>query len=150
MGSQLPLSTALTHTGDIFLIRIGDFARMTRKLSLRIVFPASLLLCAAQPVAAGPDPLVVTQLPDPDPGYVPPPPEKKARHAARKADEDSPTLEQAFENLGRVAGQVAELEEQRKGEPGEGPTKARFDPSEIHAKAQEAAERAQREAGGGY
>jgi len=123
---------------------------MTREHIFGTLLPASLLLCAAQPASAGPDQLVVTQLPDPDPGYVPPPPEKTPKHAARKADDDNPTLEQAFENLGRVAGQVAQLEREKRGQSGETATHARFDPSEIRAKAQEVAERARREAGGGY
>ena len=123
---------------------------MTRKQIFGALLPASLLLSAAQPAAAGPDPLVVTQMPDPDPGFVPPPPERKAKHAARKQDDDNPTLEQAFENLGRVAGQAAQMEQQRRGESGEAATKARFDPSDLRTKAEEAAERAQREAGGGY
>jgi len=55
-----------------------------------------------------------------------------------------------LENLGRVAGQAAQMEQQRRGESGEAATKARFDPSDLRAKAEEAAERAQREAGGGY
>ena len=122
---------------------------MTRTQILGTVLPASLLF-VAQPVVAGPDALVVTQMPDPDPGFIPPPPEKKAKHAARKQDDDNPTLDQAFENLGRVAGQVAEMEQRRRGESGEAATKARFDPSELRAKAEEAAEKARREAGGGY
>lgn len=72
---------------------------------------AMAALSAAQPAVAAPagEPLVVTQLRDPDPNYVTPKAEPKAaRRPHRKAD-DNPTLDQAFENLGRVTGQLAKV-----------------------------------------
>jgi hypothetical protein len=86
---------------------------MTRLHRLNLWLAMLALLCAAAPLVAGPaEPLVVTKLPDPDPGYVPPRPEKRIARATRKADENT-TLEQAFESLGRISGQVAQIAEQR-------------------------------------
>ena len=79
---------------------------------------ASMLLAVvalglANPALAGPaDQLVVEKLTDPDPGYVPPPRQRERARLARKAD-DNPTLDQAFESLGRAAGQIAQIEDQR-------------------------------------
>jgi hypothetical protein len=81
-----------------------------RKFGLTI----ALVALPANPASAGPgEPaLVVDRLADPDPGFVPPPPVKQPARAQRHRN-DNPTIDQAFENLGRVAGQVAELKEQR-------------------------------------
>jgi hypothetical protein len=90
----------------------GFSAGMTSKRPFAAA--ALLLLASAQRAFAAPEPLVVTQLPDPDPNFVPPPPKPKHRAKAHHASSDEhPTLEQAFENLGRVAGQVAGVAEQR-------------------------------------
>jgi len=81
-----------------------------RKLGL---LPVLVALTAA-PASAGPgEPtLVVEKLADPDPGFVPPPPEKFPARAQRRATND-PTLDEAFENLGRVAGEAAQMAERR-------------------------------------
>jgi hypothetical protein len=93
---------------------------MTGKRVFGSLIPALLLLSATSPAPAGSgDLLVVEQLPDPDPGYVPPPPEKIVAHPRQKADE-IPTLDQAFENLGRVTGQMAQkMSQQSKASPEE-------------------------------
>lgn len=83
----------------------------TRKLGSSMALVA---LVAANPALAGSaEPgLVVEKLSDPDPGFVPPPPEK---HPARAkcGSEAKSELDEAFENLGRVTGQAAQMYEQR-------------------------------------
>jgi hypothetical protein len=93
---------------------------MTGKRAFGSLIPALLLFSAASPVLAEPgDMLVVEKLPDPDPGYVPPPPEKRVARPQRESDE-IPTLDQAFENLGRVTGQMAQkMSQQSKASPEE-------------------------------
>jgi hypothetical protein len=72
-----------------------------------------LLLGAAPIVAAPTEPLIVTQLPDPDPNYVDPSSELKRRATApaNSADEH-PTLDQAMQDFGRAIGQAAVIEQQ--------------------------------------
>jgi hypothetical protein len=85
------------------------FAAMTCSRIVAAPALTALVLCAAEPAVAAPaDALVVTQLADPDPGFVAPKPEKRQPHAARKVDDENPTLEQAMENLGRVTGALAQ------------------------------------------
>ena len=90
--------------------------------SKRLYGPAVLgslmLLCTAQPAVSAPEPLVVTPMADPDPNFVPPPPEKHEARAWQSSDEHT-TLDQAMESLGRVAGQVAQIAEQRAGADGD-------------------------------
>lgn len=83
----------------------------TRKFGLST---ALIALVAANPASAeqAEPALVVEKLSNPDPDFVPPPPEKRQARV-RNVSEESPTLDQAFENLGRVAGQAAQLKEQR-------------------------------------
>jgi hypothetical protein len=69
-----------------------------------LVVSAALLCGASASVAAPGEPLVVTQLPDPDPNYVPPP-EPKSSGRKDHADEDS-TIDQAMEDFGRAIGQA--------------------------------------------
>ena len=78
--------------------------------SLRLMSPLLLaLLCAPAPALAAPaDGLVVTQLPDPDPGYVAPKPDKSLSTRRAKDSDENPTLDQAFENLGKVTGELAQ------------------------------------------
>jgi hypothetical protein len=91
---------------------------MTDHPRYRLIALSALPLCAAQPLLAAPEPLVVSQLPDPDPNYVPPPPERKAARRAQGNPDDSSTLDQVFENLGRVTGQLAKMGQQyRRGAP---------------------------------
>ena len=79
----------------------------------KITIFAILALGAAQTaVAVPPEPLVVTKLHDPDPNYVPPQPEPKAASRPRRNSDENPTLDRAFENLGRVTGQLAKMGEQ--------------------------------------
>jgi hypothetical protein len=82
-----------------------------RKLGLPMALVA---LVAANPAFAGPSEpgLVVEKLSDPDPGFVPPAPEKHPARAKVRAAEKS-ELDEAFENLGRVTGQAAQMYEQR-------------------------------------
>lgn len=74
---------------------------------------AALSLCAAPAIAAPGEPLVVTKMTDPDPGFVPPPADYSAAdRAAAKADEDA-KLEQAMQDVGRVVGQAVMIEHQQ-------------------------------------
>ena len=82
---------------------------------------AMLPLTVSAPVlAAPPEPLVISQLSDPDPNYVPPKPEpaKKGRRAHHHADEDS-SIDQTMKKLGMVIGQAAQIERQRQAASGE-------------------------------
>jgi hypothetical protein len=74
---------------------------------------AALSLCAVHAIAAPREPLVVTKMSDPDPGFVPAPADHAAadRWAAR-ADEDA-KLEQAMEDVGRLVGQAAMVQQQQ-------------------------------------
>jgi hypothetical protein len=85
---------------------------MSSKLTALIVGAATALIAAQPAGAAPPEPLVVTSMSDPDPNYVPPPPEPKVRWTHRRVS-DNPTLDEAFEDLGRAAGQAAEIMERR-------------------------------------
>jgi hypothetical protein len=91
---------------------------MTDKTHARLLAAGSLLvLTATAPAFAAPaEPLVVSQLSDPDPNYVPPKPEprKKGRRANQQADDGS-SLDQAMQNLGMVIGQAAQIERRREG-----------------------------------
>lgn len=58
------------------------------------------------------EPLVVTQLPDPDPDFVPPPEPKRSAQTARSSNA-KPTLAEAMEMVGRAAGDAARMAEQR-------------------------------------
>jgi hypothetical protein len=74
---------------------------------------AALSLCAAHATAAPGEPLVVTKMTDPDPGFIPPPADRSgADRLAAKADEDA-KLEQAMQDVGRVVGQAAMIEQQQ-------------------------------------
>jgi len=68
------------------------------------VAAALTLPVGASAVAAPPEPLVVTQLPDPDPNYVPPPELKGEARSQQEADE---SIDQAMEGFGRAVGQAA-------------------------------------------
>ena len=82
----------------------------TKRTSL--LAATAMALISSGPVSGAPaGVLVETQLSDPDPGYVPPPAERKVATKHRK--EKDPTLDEAFENLGRVAGQAAQILRQR-------------------------------------
>jgi hypothetical protein len=83
-----------------------------RKIIGQAVF-AGLSLCAAHALAAPREPLVVTKMTDPDPGFFPPPADRSAAdRSAAKADEDA-RLEQAMQDVGRVVGQAAMIEQQQ-------------------------------------
>ena len=88
---------------------------MTSQREVGLSFLALALNLAAMPAIARPaEPLVETRLADPDPGFVPAPAEKKrSARLKRRSDDENPTLDQAFENLGRVAGQAAQVMQQR-------------------------------------
>lgn len=74
---------------------------------------AALSLYASQAIAAPREPLVVTKMTDPDPSFVPPPADHSAAdRAAAKADEDA-KLQQAMQDVGRVVGQAAMIQQQQ-------------------------------------
>lgn len=72
---------------------------------------AAVLIVPQPALASPPDPLIVTPMADPDPGFVAPPPERHA--AVRHPSAPSDPLVQAFENLGRITGQAAQIMQQR-------------------------------------
>lgn len=84
---------------------------MTTKRTPFLAGTALAILAATPALAAPGEILVETRLSDPDPGYVPPPVERKPATKHREAKE--PSLDEAFENLGRVAGQAAQIMQQR-------------------------------------
>lgn len=69
-------------------------------------------LLGGQPATAAPlEPLIVTQLSDPDPSFVPP--ALQPKHGRRFAEtDDSPTLDAAMQDFGRALGQAALLQQQ--------------------------------------
>lgn len=78
----------------------------------RMLLGVSLLGGAAPAIAASPEPLIVTQLADPDPNYVPPRDVMRGtRRSADRAD-DNPTLDEAMQDFGRAIGQAALLQQQ--------------------------------------
>ncbi|MFL6726457.1 MAG: hypothetical protein ACJ8FS_08080 [Sphingomicrobium sp.] len=91
----------------------------------------ALLLGAVPVAAAPPEPLIVTQLPDPDPGYVARP-EPKLQVTQSRGDPDENSIDTAMQTFGRAIGQAALLEEQaievrcRSAEPSGGSAVARF------------------------
>jgi len=82
----------------------------------RIIVLAALglapILGGVPAMAAPPEPLVVTQLADPDPNYVPPPLEP--RHGKRNSDavDENPTLDGAMREFGQALGQAAMVQQQ--------------------------------------
>ena len=76
---------------------------------VRKIAPAAAgiaLLAATWPAAAEPsERLIVTQLADPDPNYVPPPEPKYGRQHAAVEDE-SPAIDAAMADFGRALGQA--------------------------------------------
>lgn len=81
------------------------FVRKIAPLMLGVVLPFG-----GEAVAAGPpEQLVVTQLADPDPNYVPPPePRRGLRHEAPEDD----SLDQALEQFGQALGQAIQSQQQ--------------------------------------
>ena len=87
---------------------------MTSQREVGLSVLALALNLAAMPAIARPaEPLVETRLADPDPGFVAAPAEKRSARLKRRSDDENPSLDQAFENLGRVAGQAAQVIQQR-------------------------------------
>ena len=81
-----------------------------------LVTGCALLLAATQPVLAAPaEPLVVSQLSDPDPNFVPPKPEPGKKARAHTRENEASSLDKAMENLGMVIGQAAENQRRREG-----------------------------------
>ena len=88
-----------------------------KRHSMLLVASGALLSTASHEALAAPsEPLVVSQLSDPDPTYVPPKSEtrRQGRGGHRKADGSS-NHDKAMENLGMVIGQAAEIERRRDG-----------------------------------
>ena len=72
----------------------------------------SLLLGGASAARAAPaEPLVVTQLADPDPNYVPPESERQAGTRSTRVDA-APVMDAAMQDFGRAIGQAALLQRQ--------------------------------------
>ena len=82
---------------------------MSSQREVGLSFLALALNLLALPAVAHPaEPVVETRLADPDPGFVAAPVEKKSARLKRRSDDENPTLDQAFENLGRVTGALAQ------------------------------------------
>jgi hypothetical protein len=77
------------------------FERNIRRLAVAIA-----LLGASCAAAAQPERLIVTQLPDPDPDYVPPPPESKGNARQNGDADENATIDHAMEDFGRAIGQA--------------------------------------------
>jgi hypothetical protein len=85
--------------------------RFKRKVILAML-AAALLLSAAPAVAApAPEPLIVTKLPDPDPGFVPTR-EPKLVVTRSRGDPDENSLDGAMASLGQAIGQMIKVEQQ--------------------------------------
>ena len=80
------------------------------RFSLPAVTALALIPVPALSAAPG-GMLVETQMSDPDPGYVPPPVRHEA--ASKPHTAKNPTLDEAFENLGRAAGEAAQVMQRR-------------------------------------
>jgi hypothetical protein len=78
----------------------------------RSALVVALLIGAASATAAPPEPLIVTQLPDPDPNYAAPPGSRRDRTRASGDMDQSPTLDEAIQDFGRAIGQAVRLEQQ--------------------------------------
>lgn len=77
-----------------------------------LVGPA--LLIGAVPAHAGPkEPLIVTQMPDPDPYFAPSAPESRQGRKAAGEAYDNARVEEAMETFGRAIGQAAMIEQQQ-------------------------------------
>ncbi len=81
----------------------------------RAAFGLVIALAAAPSSAAPqPEPLVVTQLADPDPNYAPLPAVSKPQSKKLQANDDqNPTLDGAMQDFGLAIGQAAMLEQQQ-------------------------------------
>lgn len=77
----------------------------SRQNILCVAVGVALLSSASTSIAAPGEPLVVTQLPDPDPNYVPAPETKGKVVRSSDTDEDA-TIDQAMEDFGRAIGQA--------------------------------------------
>lgn len=78
-------------------------------------FVAVALMFSAAPVLAGPrEPLIVTQMADPDPYFVPSSSEAKEHkmNASAESDENA-RIEEAMQDFGRAIGQAAMVEKQQ-------------------------------------
>ena len=75
---------------------------------------ALLVLGSGVAAAAPPEPLIVTQLADPDPDYVPSSNALKLKSSTISTDrsQENPTLDQAMEDFGRAVGEAARLQQQ--------------------------------------
>jgi hypothetical protein len=87
---------------------------MTRTLHIGIAMLVALpAMTGAYPAWATPgEPLVVTQLSDPDPDFVPPPEPKRTPHRNAKPSAD-PSLEEAMEIVGQATGNAARMAKER-------------------------------------
>src|SRR4051794_33306453 len=87
--------------------------RCIRSAVLAMAFIFGVVALTATPaVAAAPEPLIVTALPDPDPNFVPPREPKRHPRPATEHRAAKPTINQAMEDLGRVTGQLELLGKQ--------------------------------------
>lgn len=79
----------------------------------RSAFSAALLLPAAPAFAAPSEPLVVTRLADPDPGFVVRESQSKNRSAQSAETDADSRVEDAMQTFGRAIGQAAMIEQQQ-------------------------------------
>jgi hypothetical protein len=88
---------------------------MKPRTHIGIVVAAAAAASTAPALAAGGEPLVVTQLADPDPNFVPPP-EPKHKPQAAPTTPAKQTLADAMEAVGSAAGRLAKLQERARQE----------------------------------
>jgi hypothetical protein len=82
---------------------------MTIGRNVRCAAVAIGLIAPAASIAGAPEPLIVTQLADPDPGYVRPSAEPRGGTRPLPADIDR-TLDTAIQDFGRAIGEAAAIQ----------------------------------------
>ena len=100
----------------------------------KIMFLALGATLTGASAAAAPrsEPLIVTQLPDPDPNYVPPPREPKGNALKNDDADQDQSIDQAMEVFGRAIGQAGLVTRQkaearcREGIPADVPAEQRY------------------------
>ena len=107
----MPVSAPLAKCRKLILTAFVDFKHMSIKRRTLLAGTAIACMIPGQVAAAPGEMLVETRLADPDPGFVPPPAERKTAATPRKAKD--PTLDEAFEGLGRAIGQAAQVMHQK-------------------------------------